>query len=343
MEWDILGFVLHKVLFLTLMGFITQTSFGLKGVFAAMLLANTSQWCYFWLLVGIRHGRAKLSLDLVACWALLSEAFPLGMAEILGRSTQHVDKLLLAALSTPAALGLFSAAYKFLDAMNPFTVNLTLPLFPVFSRLARVSSLQLFRAYAQSLKFLYAVGMPLPVIFFVFSDRIMLLFFGEAYREAEATLRLLAPVLILLLPTSIYGYIFTALGRQRLYMGCMAAALVVNTLLDLLLIPFYSYLGAAIGTLAGEAILFLSGLMMLQKLGSDLDSLWLLWRPLLAGIAMGFCCWLPKDMGLASAVLGLSSGLIAYSGLLLIFQTFTPKERSLLLDAMRIRLGDVSQ
>ena len=102
-----------------------------------MLLANASQWCYFWVLVSIRHGRAKLSLDLAASWVLLSDAFPLGMAEILGRLTQHVGKILLAALGTPMALGLFSAAYKFLEAMSPFTTNLTLPLFPVFSRLAQ--------------------------------------------------------------------------------------------------------------------------------------------------------------------------------------------------------------
>lgn len=338
MEWDILGFVLHKVIFIALIWLTMQTSFGLKGVFTAMLLANACQWCYFWVLVGIRHGRAKLSLDLTASWVLLSDAFPLGMAEILGRLTQHVGKILLAALGTPMALGLYSAAYKFLEAINPFTTNLTLPLFPVFSRLAQVSSLRVFMAYHQSLKFLYAMGIPLAVILFVFSDRIVLLFFGEAYREAEVALRLLAPAVVLLLPTSIYGYVFTALGCQRLYMRCMAASLVVNTLLDLLLIPFYSYLGAAIGTLVGQAALFLAGLMMLQRLGSDLGGLRLLWRPLLAGIAMGLCCWVSKDMGLAPAVFGIFCGLIAYTGLLLMFQTFTQQERALLLEAMRVRL-----
>jgi len=218
MGWDILGFVLHKVIFMMGIWLIMQTSFGVKGVFTALLLANVTQWCYFWVLVRLRHGRAKPSLDLASGWALLSEALPLGIAEILGRLTQHVDKLLLAALGTPTALGLFSAAFKFLEAMNPFTVNMTLPLFPVFSRLARISSLQLFRAYEQSLKFLYAMGMPLAVILFVFSDYIVLLFFGEAYRQSGVALRLLAPAVVLLLPTSLYGYIFTALGCQRLYM-----------------------------------------------------------------------------------------------------------------------------
>jgi O-antigen/teichoic acid export membrane protein len=343
MQWDIAGFVLHKIVFMALIWLVTQTSLGLRGVFAAMLLANTLQWLYYWGVVSLRHGRTKPSLNFTAAWGLLWDAFPLGIAEILRRLTRHVDKLLLAALSTPMALGLFSAAYKFLEAMTPFTANLTLPLFPVFSRFARVSPGKLFGAYEQSLKFLYVLGMPLAVIMFVLSESLVVLCFGEAYRDAAAVLRLVAPGAVFSLPTSVYGYVFTALGRQRLYMGCVAASLAVNALLDLLLIPFYSYQGAAIATLTAEAVLFLAGLMMLRRLGSDLTSLWLLWRPLLAGLGMGICCWVTKDLGLTSVAFGILSGLVVYAALLLTFHTFTQQERALLLQAMRLRLGSVSQ
>ncbi|HXH13116.1 MAG TPA: oligosaccharide flippase family protein [Alphaproteobacteria bacterium] len=341
MDWDIVGFVLHKVLFIAFIWLVSRTSLDLQGVFAAMVLANALQWVYYWAVVSRRHGRAKPSLKVAAAWALLREALPLGVAEILRRLTRHMDKLLLAALSTPVALGLFSAAYKFLEAMSPFTTNLTLPLFPVFSRYARISPGKLFGAYEQSLKFLYALGMPLAVLMFVLSERIVALFFGAAYRDAGAALTLIAPAVVLLLPTSVYGYVFTALGRQRLYMGCVAASLLVNLLLDLLLIPSYSFHGAAVATLAAEAVLFVAGLLALARLGSQLTGLSLLWRPLLAGIGMGVCCWLTRDLGLAAVASGIAGGLAVYAGLLLVFQTFTPQERSLLLDAMRLRLGHI--
>jgi O-antigen/teichoic acid export membrane protein len=343
MDWDIFGFVLHKIIFIMLIWLVMQTSFGLQGVFAAMLLSNAVQWLYYWGLVSIRHGRTKLSLNLTAARQLLYEAFPLGIAEILGRLTRHVDKFLLAALATPVALGLFSAAYKFLEAMHPFTVNLTLPLFPVFSRLARTSPARLFKAYEQSLKFLYVLGMPLAVILFVLSDHIVVLFFGAEYREADAALKLIAPVVILLLPTSVYGYVFIALGHQRLYLRCVAASCVVNTLLGVILIPIYSYHGAAIGTLTAEAVLFALGLLMFQRFGSNLAGLRLLWRPLVAGLALGFCCWVTKDRGPTAMVLGSFSGLLVYTALLFVFQTFTQQERTLVLDAMRVRLGNASQ
>jgi O-antigen/teichoic acid export membrane protein len=341
MEWDILGFVLHKVIFIAFIWPVLGTDWGLRGVFAAMLAANGCQHVYYWGLVRVRHGRARLSFDVRTGWALLVDALPLGIAEVLRRLTWQVGKLLLAALGTPVAVGLFSAAYKFLEAMNPFTVNLTLPLFPVFSRLARISSAKLFDAYEQSLKFLYVMGVPVGVILFVLSDRIVTLCFGAAYREASQVLRILAPVVILLLPTSVYGYVFTALGRQRLYMGCAVVALLTNIGLDLLLIPFYSCIGAAVGSLVAEAVLFLSGLVMLQRLGSPLAGINLIWRPCLAALALGSCCWWAKDMVLAGVLVGIVGGLAAYAGVLLLLQTFTRQEAALMKQAMRLRLGSV--
>jgi hypothetical protein len=83
--------------------------------------------------------------------------------------------------------------------------------------------------------------------------------------------------------------------------------------------------------------------IMLHRLGGELSGLWLLWRPLVAGLGMGFCCWVSKDLGFASAAFGVISGFLVYAGLLLLLQTFTPQERALLQGAMRFKLGSVGQ
>jgi O-antigen/teichoic acid export membrane protein len=337
MDLDILGFVLHKVVFMGLVLVVSKTALGLKGAFMAMLIANGCLYFYYRILVGARYGRARFSLDLNAGWLLLKESFPLGIAEVLRRVTRHIDKLLLTALVTPVAVGLFSAAYKFLEAIGLFTNNLTISLFPVFSRLAKDSNEKLFKAYEQSLKFLYIMAIPVAVIFFIFAERIVMLFFGESYREAAVVLMILSPAVVVILLTSIYGYLFTALGFQRKYTVCAAIALVVNTLLDVMLIPFYSYNGAAIGTLAAEIALFISGAIMLRRMGAGFVGIELIWRPLIAGLCMGLVCYLFKDGIIAYMLLGAIGGLAVYAAVLLILQTFDKQELILLRDAMRIR------
>ena len=339
MEWDILGFVLHKVVFMGFIGAMIRSDLGLAGVFAAFLAANACQYLYYRILVGYRHGRAGLRIDPRKGWALLAESFPLGVAEILRRLTWQADKLLLAALAAPVTVGIFGVANKFLEAINPFTVNLTLPLFPVFSRLARDSSVKLSKAYEQSLKFLYVMGVPIAVVLFVLADRIVLLFFGEAFRESGTVLRVLAPAVILLLPTSVYGYLFTAMGRQRSYTGCVAVSLAVNLTTALLLIPAYGAFGAAIGAVAGESALFLAGLIVLRHVWGGWLGLGLIGRPLLAGLAMALICWWVKDGAWPSVAVGVMGGLAVYGTVLLTANTFTRQELALLADAARVRLG----
>jgi O-antigen/teichoic acid export membrane protein len=316
----------------------------LEAFFVAMLLANGCLYFYYWGLVRCRHGRAKVSLNVSACWALIRESFPLAMAEILNRLTWHVGKLLLAVLASPAAVGLFSAAYRLLEAMNGLTIHLTLPVYPVFSRLAQMSSTRLFKAFDQSIKFLYVLGIPLAVLQFVFAERIVLLFFGESYREAGAALRVFAPAVILLLPTSTFSYLFAALGRQRVYTTCVAFALSINIVLDVLLIPFVSYIGAAIGTLVGQTVLLLSGLLILRRLGHTFprpESVSWICRSSVAALAMGLCCWLVRELALPFVVVGIMSGLVVYAGLLFLCKIFTAQEQALLIEALRVRLGSL--
>jgi hypothetical protein len=94
MDWDIFGFVLHKCIFIGLIGLVRQTDLGLRG-FRRHARGQQLPLPHYWQLVRIRHGRAKLSFDLRAGWALLVESFPLGLAEILRRLTWHGDKVLL--------------------------------------------------------------------------------------------------------------------------------------------------------------------------------------------------------------------------------------------------------
>jgi peptidoglycan biosynthesis protein MviN/MurJ (putative lipid II flippase) len=119
----------------------------------------------------------------------------------------------------------------------------------------------------------------------------------------------------------------------------VAVALVTKVLVDLLLIPFYSYVGAAVATLVAEAMLFLAGLLMLRQFRVGLSSLRLLWRPSLGGLAMAVICWLIKDLELRFLSLGFLASGVAYAGLLLTLQAFTRQELTLVRDAMRVRVG----
>jgi O-antigen/teichoic acid export membrane protein len=337
MDTDILGFVLHKVLLLGLILGLTRTSWGLRGVFAATLVSNLGLYLYYRVLVGRTHGRARMSADFRAAWRLFRDSFPLGMAEVLRRITWQVDRLLLTAMGGPGAVGLFSAAYKPLEGLKPLADNIAIPLFPTFSRLAKTSRREVFELHERSLKLLYVLGCPAVWALAALADRITVLIFGEPFRAAGSSLAIVAPAGLLLVPTSIYPYLFTALGAQSRYTLSVGVSLVVNVALDLLLIPSLSYKGGAIASLASEAALFLCGAWMIARLGGTLGTVTLLWRPLVAGAGLGAACYLVKDLALPYVVLGCLGGLAAYCLLLVALQTFDRTELSAAMVAVRLK------
>ena len=337
MDQDILGFVAHKALLLALVFGVSRTGWGLRGIFVATAVANAGLYLYYRTLVSRRHGVTRLSRDFGAAWALMTESFPLGVAEVVRRLAWQVDRLVLTALAGPAAVGLFSTAYKFLEAAKPLADNLTLPLFPVLSRLARESQAAAFDTYARGLRVFYALAVPAAVILAVLAERIVTLLFGAEYRPAGAALAFMAPVVVLMLPASLYGFLFTALGLQRRYTACVTAALVTNLGLDLLLIPRWSYRGAALATLAGEAALFLAGAFVLQRLGAGWSAFGLLWRPALAASAPLALCLLVRDRGWPLLVAGTAAGLGAYALALVLLGVFTRGELAGAAHALRAR------
>jgi O-antigen/teichoic acid export membrane protein len=337
MDADILGFVLHKVLLLVLVLALARTALGLRGVFAMNLLANAALYVYYRALVSREHGVTRLSRDLRAAWALLADSAPLGVAEVLRRLTWQVDRLVLTALATPAAVGLFSTAYKFPEAFKPLAQNLTLPLFPSFSRLAASSAEAAVEAAHRALRLLYALGAPVAVVLAVLADRVVALLFGSAYREAGTALAILAPMALLLLPTSLFAYLFTALGRQRWYTACAAAALVVNLGLDLLLIPRLGFEGAAVASTASEAGLFVAGLVALRGYGGTSAALRPLVGPLLASAVPAALCMLARDARPFSLALALLGSGVAYVAALLALGVLGPSDLREFLASLRLR------
>jgi O-antigen/teichoic acid export membrane protein len=338
MELNALGFVLHKVF---LLGCVLLTIFvegGLTGFALSYLAANLALWGFNYLLVRRRYVRPRMIMDRPLWRELLTEAYPLGIGMILRRATWHVDSLLLTWLSLPSAVGLYNAAYRIIQSISLLPMALTIPLYPVFSRMAESSHETLWAAYQKSLKFLGIVSIPMAVGLSVLSERIIGLLYGEAYLPSAQALTVLSWVVVLLFPTSLYLYLYTALGRQRLYTFCVGASLGINIVLDLVLIPTFGFMGACYATLIAEIVLFGLGYYGLVKLGGPAAFWEVLWRPLAASSALGLVLYLLKDSTPGWILIGGFAGLILYGVLLLVFKTFSSQDWSLIKEGIGHRL-----
>jgi O-antigen/teichoic acid export membrane protein len=118
--------------------------------------------------------------------------------------------------------------------------------------------------------------------FYILAPHLIAWVGGAEFHGAVGVLQLFSAAIALYCLSSILIFAVTALGQQRLMMRAYAMAAVVSLLTYMLLIPPYSYVGAALGRILAEAIIMLSTAKIVAREIGGLPSLTALYKALAA-------------------------------------------------------------
>jgi O-antigen/teichoic acid export membrane protein len=221
----------------------------------------------------------------------LREAWPLFINQLLQGLFFKIDALLLPGLAGDVAAGTYAAAYKVSEGAGIISSSFTLALFP---RLSRETDLS--HAYRVALRALLQVAIPLAVGIGLLSEPIVALVGGREYLPDSAVA---LSILICYLPFSyangLTQYVLIAAGKQRMLTGAFAVALVFNLVANLLLIPRFSYVGAAWVTVASELVLLVPFQMAAASVTRRVSLASEARTPLLATLLMAPVVWWLRD------------------------------------------------
>eukprot|EP00456_Euglypha_rotunda_P092029 TRINITY_DN9684_c0_g1_i3.p2 TRINITY_DN9684_c0_g1~~TRINITY_DN9684_c0_g1_i3.p2 ORF type:complete len:192 (-),score=45.56 TRINITY_DN9684_c0_g1_i3:535-1110(-) len=183
---------------------------------------------------------------------------------------------------------------------------------------------------------------PVAIWLFVMAPWVMRLVFGDYYLAAVPTLQTLALAVLFLFATSLYAYLFSALGQQRFYTLIAGGSVLVNLLMDLALIPFYGHLGAALAVLISELSFCAGGLWMLHRAGFR-ASLWtVVARPLLLALVLAPVLFAARTGDLFMVIAGSLLFGLAYLGLVATTGTLDPREQAFVRALLSRRTGALS-
>ena len=181
----------------------------------------------------------------------------------------------------------YSTAYKWLLAINIVPAFFTQALFPVMSRQAKDNLAALERSCTFGIKLLFAITLPMALVFTVLAEPLTLLLGGSRYvPDGAIALKLMIWSIPFGWMNSLMQYVLVALGRQRLITRAFAAAVVFNIAANILFIPQFGFQAAAIATIASEVVLFLPFIYLVRGSLRQVKVVSLLWRPLAAFAVM---------------------------------------------------------
>ena len=173
-----------------------------------------------------------------------------------GNFHEQVDVFMLAVLlSDPAQIAVYSIAVGVLNRTKLIPLALADALFPeVAARSPEDGAALAAQATRHGMLgvslFALAVALAAPLL--------VPLVFGETYRSAVPVLWILAPGMIMLAIFLLIGRYFMAINRQQVSVKIQAVALVTNIGLNVMLIPEFGIIGAAIASLISYAMEFLA-------------------------------------------------------------------------------------
>ncbi len=227
---------------------------GLFGTFAAVSLANLPPLAYLLAAWRRRGPGPDLRCDGRFWLRALRESYPYAVLGVIGLVYFRIDSLMITWIKGPEANGIYSAAYRLLDAVTDAPGVIVAAMFPALARLHLGSRRQLRRAYLGAMAVLTVLGLPVLAGILVFAGPVITLLYGHEFAASAHVLRLLAPAVFLI-------FVDTA-NTMLLYSGDDLTTVVwlslvttgANVVLNLALIPRYSYDGAAVATVLSTAL-----------------------------------------------------------------------------------------
>lgn len=166
----------------------------------------------------------------------------------------NFDVAMLGFISTEWNVGLYNIALKLKNLILSLSTAITSVLIPRISySIGNNNNNEVKKLSIISLKTSCLLALPLTIFILIFSKDTIMFLFGSQYIESQNTLMMLMLSVIPLILTNLFGnQLLIPLGKEKYFSRSVLIGVFINLILNILLIPKYGSLGAAIGTFITE-------------------------------------------------------------------------------------------
>jgi O-antigen/teichoic acid export membrane protein len=185
---------------------------------------------------------------------LVRRAAPLGVALLATALYYSADSVLLGIFRGSDQVGYYAAAYRVVLACLAIPVVVHSVLLPVVARLQRTdptSSTETLEGASQGLVW---IALPIAVGTALTAGTVVRVVFGNAYEPSGPVLALLIWSCVTVSSNVPFAVLMLARNQDRRYMAVTVLGATVNLLANLMMIPIFGMIGAAVTTLASELI-----------------------------------------------------------------------------------------
>jgi O-antigen/teichoic acid export membrane protein len=258
MDLEFITSIFEKPMLLISTYLLFQLDLGILGIAYLLVFSRLFTLClevFFYLK---NYGKITFRVEEPAqYWSLLKKSFPYGTFLILGILYFNIDTVILSYLHGEDAVGIYQSAIKLVMFLMIFPEAITESIFPRMTEYFYKSKEELKLLYNRTIKLLAFFSFPILAIFIFLNNFIMQITFGKQYSQSAVILPFFGWLILFRFLASGAGSLLTATKLQKNRTITVLIATILTILLNIVLIPRFSYIGASFSALLVNLFLFL--------------------------------------------------------------------------------------
>ena len=320
-----IGNTLSSILLLAFILITIFTNLGIYGISIAYVLSNLFVLIYEYLALKKHIALPKFEFDKSFCKEITILSLPFAATGILYSIYYSIDIVMLTNMVGNYASGIYNATYKLISVLTLFQGIYGAVIFPVMSKYFKNDKNILVVSFEKSVKYLTLITLPFAVGTMFYSLEIIQLFYGVEYDPSASVLSILMWTVCLLFINSACITLLNASHKEFAVTKIYLIAAIFNVGLNLLIIPYFSYDGAAVTTVLSDSLILILSLYVIIRLGIKVNKSLLidLGKIILAALIMGGVLYiLNLNMWIAIIV-----GMVVYFAVVFLLKVFDNNDK----------------
>lgn len=164
-----------------------------------------------------------------------------------------LDTTMLGFLKGDEAVGIYTAATKINRMVVMMITSATAVLLPRLSYYAGRDQSEFFRLANKAVQFVVLFSVPCAAGLFILAEPVIVLFSGGGFLPSVPVMKIMNAVIVMISISGLLGsQFFISVGKEKLTLVSVIAGAAVNFTLNMILIPLYGAVGAAVATVVAE-------------------------------------------------------------------------------------------
>jgi len=257
-----IGEVAGRIVWLAGAFLVARFDLGLLWLLSTVVLSNFANFIIVFI-ASRKYVKIKLTFDKILWKKIIRMTAPLAMSVIFNLIYFKIATIFLSVIKSNSAVGIYGAPFKVLESLIAFAAifaGLLLPLLSRFYKEDKSKFLEIFRKGADVL-IIFVIPLCIGTIFF--AQEIMALAGGDEFVGSARVLQILIFAVSAIFFSHIFGNTAIACHQQKKIMWIYMCVAFLSVILNLILIPKYSYYGASIAVTISEITVALSILVLI--------------------------------------------------------------------------------